>query len=124
MRRVQSHGVCSSDHNQSGKGKRSQGKRSQSGKGGTGSKRGQSSKGNQGSSQGSKGGKGRPDGGLSPPQPNQSSLNQLRWPAQQKQNKCIGGNQCGGGRVAVGATPGGSSLEGVGAMFGQRIVLR
>ena len=29
-----------------------------------------------------------------------------------------------GGRVAVGATPGGSSLEGVGAIIGQCIVLR
>ena len=39
------------------------GKRSQGGKGCTGSMSGKSSKGNQGSSQGSKGGKGSPDGG-------------------------------------------------------------
>ena len=76
------------------------GKRSQGGKGCTGSMSGKSSKGNQGSSQGSKGGKGSPDGGLSPPQPNQSSLNQLRWQTNPKQHTCIGGTvwgrACGG----------------------------
>ena len=73
------------------------GKRSQGGKGCTGSMSGKSSKGNQGSSQGSKGGKGSPDGGLSPPQPNPSSRNQLRWQAKQKPKTCIGGISAGEG---------------------------
>ena len=65
-------------------------------------------KGSQGSSQSSKGGEGSPDGALSPPERNEQPR--------------IGG-QREGGRVVVVATPGGSSLEGVGAILGQCIVL-
>ena len=43
-------------------------------------------------------------------------------PLRSRMRNRASGGQCEGGRVAVGATPGGSSLEGVGAILGQCIV--